>query len=368
MALPGAAVARPAYRGPNVILIRFGGGVRRQEVLDPARTYAPGFLRDLAPRGTLYTKMEITTDPGIDTSHGQGTLNLLIGRYAHYEDVHGRLLGERFEAASPTLFEMLRKQYDVPPHETLIVNHENRVDEEFYAFSNHEAFGPRYRCNVLSLYRFKTFLLRRQIAEGELDEAELVAKRKALAELEAVDLRAQNDEGQGPEIDAFWERWRTHYGESGLVNPRGDQLLTELAVRAMRELSPRFLLVNYNDPDYVHWGNASHYTRAISIIDQGIQRLVETAAMLPAYRDDTVFAIAPDCGRDDNRFMAIPYQHHFNSRSSREIFALFFGPGITQGAVIDRPVQQIAVAPTLGRVMGFATPTADEAPLREVFA
>ncbi len=366
--LPRRALAQPDYRGPNVVLIRFGGGVRRRESIDPAHSHAPYLLHELVPRGTLFPRMEISSAPGIDTSHGQGTLNLLIGRYAHYEDVNGRFLGDRFEAESPTLFETLRKQYAVAPHQTLIVNGEDRTDEEFYAFSNHEDFGPRYRCNVLSLYRFKCFLLRRQLREGKLDEAEEREKRAELARLESLDHRDQNRDGQGPEIEAFWERWRGHYGESGLVNPRGDRLLTELARRAMGELRPRLLLVNYNDPDYVHWGNPTHYTRAISVIDDGIRQLVETAESDPFYRDRTVFVVAPDCGRDDNRYMAVPYQHHFNSRSSREIFALVFGAGVARGQVIDRVVEQIAVAPTIGRVMGFSMPHGDGAPLDEAWA
>ena len=32
------AVAKPAYRGPNVVLIRFGGGARRRESIDPRHT------------------------------------------------------------------------------------------------------------------------------------------------------------------------------------------------------------------------------------------------------------------------------------------------------------------------------------------
>ena len=38
------------------------------------------------------------------------------------------------------------------------------------------------------------------------------------------------------------------------------------AVTAMTELSPKLMMVCYQDPDYVHWGNASHYTRAIAVI------------------------------------------------------------------------------------------------------
>ncbi len=357
LALPRAAAARrPAPRGPKVIVVRFGGGVRRRETIDAEHGYAPYLLHDLAPRGTLFTNVEISSEPGIDTSHGQGTLNLLIGRYAHYTDVRGRTLGDRFEAAHPTLFEYLRQARDVAPHEAILVNGEDRTDEEFYAFSNHTDYGLPWRGSVLSLYRFKCYLLRRQLREGRFEGEVLRRKQLELAKLEALDHRDQNVDGQGGEIEAFWERWRRHYGESGLVNPRGDRLLTELAIRALRELRPRLMMVCYNDPDYVHWGNPAHYTRGIAIMDEGLRRLADTVDADPFYRGDTVFAVVPDCGRDDNRFMTVPFQHHFNSRSSREIFALLFGAGIARGQVVDRRVEQIAVTPTLGHLMGVPTP------------
>ncbi len=72
--------ARPAYRGPNVILIRFGGGVRRRETIDPVNTYAPFFCHDLVQRGTLHQNMEISSLQGVETSHGQGTLYLITGK------------------------------------------------------------------------------------------------------------------------------------------------------------------------------------------------------------------------------------------------------------------------------------------------
>ncbi len=363
-----AAASAPAYRGPNVVLVRFGGGVRRRETIDPAHTHAPWFLRELAPRGTLYRGMELSHAEWVHTSHGEGTLNLLTGRYDRHEDVSGRFLGARFESAHPTLFELLRRRYDLAPHEALIVNHEDRTDEEFYSFSNHPDYGLAYRCEVLSLYRFKCHLLRRQIESGGLGDDALEAKRAGLAELESLDLRAASVRGQSPPIERFWDGWRAHYGESGLVNPRGDRLLTELAVRAVRELRPRLMLVNYNDPDYVHWGNPAHYTRAISIIDAGIRRLVETCASDPFYRDRTVFVIVPDCGRDSNPFMAVPFQHHFNSRSAREIFALVVGPGLERGRVVDRRVEQIAVTPTVAALMGAPARYAQAGPLREALA
>ncbi|MCI0745394.1 MAG: hypothetical protein L0Y58_08325 [Verrucomicrobia subdivision 3 bacterium] len=370
-ALPGAVAAEsesPAYRGPNVIIVRFGGGVRRRETIDPDHTYAPFLCHELASRGTLFKNMEIASLEGIETSHGQGTLYIVTGKYDKYKDVRGQFLGERFEAKVPTVFEYLRKQFDVPHHQTLIVNGEDRTNEEFYTFSNHHLFGVNYRSNVLSLYRFKTFLLRRNIAAGKWTGKELEKRKKELAKLEAVDFRNTEKNGQGPELTEFWERWRRHYGQTGFVNPRGDRLLTELTIRALRELRPKLLMVNYNDPDYVHWGNMTHYTRGIAIIDEGLRQLVATVDADEEYRGNTVFVVVPDCGRDTNPLASVPCQHHFGSRSSHEIFALLFGPGISRGEVVDKHADQSSIAATIGQVMGFKAEYAEGPVLGEAIA
>jgi len=363
-----AESARPEYRGPNVVIVRFGGGVRRRETIDPDHTYAPFLSHELTKRGTLFKNMEIDQIEGVETSHGQGTLYIVTGKYDRYKDVRGQFLGERFEAKVPTVFEYLRKQFDVPEHQTLIVNGEDRTSEEFYTFSNHHLFGVNYRSNVLSLYRFKTYLLRRNIQLGKWSGKELEQKKKELTKLEAVDFRNTEKNGQGPELTQFWDRWRQHYGETGFVNPRGDRLLTELTIRALRELRPKLIMVNYNDPDYVHWGNMTHYTRGIAIIDEGLRQLVTTVAADEQYRDNTVFVVVPDCGRDTNPLAAVPCQHHFGSRSSHEVFALMFGPGIAKGEVVDKLHQQSSIASTVGKVMGFKTAHAEQNVLAEAFA
>jgi hypothetical protein len=360
--LPGApAMARAGtYTGPKVIIVRFGGGVRRRETIDPTHTYAPYLRHELTKRGTLFPLMEIDSAEGVETGHGQGTLNILTGSYESYHDVKGEFFGERFEARVPTLFEYLRKAYAVPAHQALIVNGEDRAQEEFFTFGNHHLYGARYRSEVLSLYRYKTYLLRRMIARHEGTDVELAAAARELSKLEAIDYRRDGtDGGQVRAIESFWEDWRRHFGQSGLINPRGDGLLTELAIRAMRKLQPSLMMVNYQDPDYVHWGNPAHYTRGIAVIDRGIERLVAAAASEPGYRDNTVFAIVPDCGRDSNSLMAVPYQHHFGSRSAHEIWALIVGPGVAKNQVVDKVVQQSSIAATVGRLMGVETRLAE---------
>ena len=367
------ALQLPDYRGPNVIIVRFGGGVRRHETIDPQHSYCRFFLNELVPRGTFYPRMTIDQFQDINTSHGEGTLYIASGKYEKFKGIGAKIgdkkfLDARFEASVPTLFEYLRAAYNVPEYQTLIVNSEDRGDEEFYNFSNHHLYGAQFKSNTLSLRRFKTWLLRKQITEGKFNGKQLAKERQDLKKMESIDYRHEETDGQVAELQEFWRGWAEYYGESGFVNPRGDRLLTTLAMRAMRELRPRLMMINYTDPDYVHWGNPHHYTQAISIIDQELGKLDAAVRNYPNYCDNTVFVIVPDCGRDSNPYTAVPFQHHFNSRSAHEIFALFVGPGIDRGVVVDKPADQIQVASTVGRLMKVPTPHADGRILEEVFA
>jgi hypothetical protein len=118
----------------------------------------------------------------------------------------------------------------------------------------------------------------------------------------------------------------------------------------------------------VHWGNKTHYTRGISIIDQGLKQLVNAVDADPFYRNNTIFVVLPDCGRDNNPLVAVPYQHHFNSKSSHEIWALMFGPGVPKNTVVDRKVDQISVAATIGRHMNMPTKFTEGPALAEAIA
>jgi len=367
----GAATLLPheagaaAYRGPNVIIVRFGGGVRRAETIERPTSYAPFLLNVMAERGVLIPNVTIDRIEGGDTSHAEGTLNILTGRYQSYEKVGDQGLAPLLEPAQPTLFEYLRKRFDIPSHQALLINGEDRPQEEYLTYGGHEHYGVSYRSEVVGLYRYKLFRLQRVLDEGAASDEELEEARKALEKLKSFDYRgtAQN---QSPEMIRFWERWRAYYSDDSHRFPRGDRLLTELALWAIDELRPRLMMINYQDPDYVHWGNASHYTRAIGVIDRGLQQLALAVEASEHYRGRTVFVVVPDCGRDANPLMSVPFQHHFNSRSAHEIFALIAGPGIVSGRSLDKPVDQTSIAATVGAIMGFRT-EAEGRPLSEIF-
>ena len=359
-------LAKSAYRGPNVIIIRFGGGVRRRETIDPKNTFAPFLAHKLKKRGVLIPDMMIEKLEGLNTSHAEGTLNILTGRYMAWRDAGSRVLEDRLEPTEPTLFEYFRKAYDVPAHRTLLINGEDRPQEEFFAFARHKHYGIKYRSENLSLYRYKLFKFRKILAERRGSEEEIKKVRAEYDQLKSMDYRGVGIR-QSPQIERFWRDWRKDYRDSGLINPRGDRLLTELALRAMKTLRPALMMINYQDPDYVHWGNKSHYTRAISIIDQGLERIVGLADKDPFYRRRTSFVIIPDCGRGANPLTALPFQHHFNTRSAHEIWALFFGPHIARGKTYDRKFDQSQMASTIGAMMGMRTPRAQGQAIGGIF-
>src|SRR5947207_1572452 len=105
---PEAKWDKPHYEGPepapgpfpddrpNVILVRFGGGVRRRETVSyPDQTYCPFILKELGQKqGVLFNNVEMASRPNVVTNHGQGTLYILTGEYRHYEDIQRQPLAD----------------------------------------------------------------------------------------------------------------------------------------------------------------------------------------------------------------------------------------------------------------------------------
>jgi len=377
--LMGQPTPKLDYTGPNLILIRFGGGARRLESIDPKHTHAPYLAHVLAKQGVMFPQMEIdhfkkaknANGKPVDTSHGQGTIYIMTGNYKKLDNAGGDGLDERFVPPVPTLFEYFRNRYNVPAHQTLIINSEDRKQEEFLTYSNHVKFGIDDKCEILSLYRFKRHLFEQVLDSGKRDgKAISKADRKKIEQeykqLMSIDQRQKV--ADKPELIGFWERWRAHYGDSGLKNPRGDRLLTELALRAMARLRPRMMMINYTDCDYVHWGIRSHYYNALGIMDQGIKQIVAATKASPFYRDNTLFVIVPDCGRDNNLLTDIPFQHHFNTKHAHKIFALLFGKGVPKGKTFDKGCDQTQIAATIGQLMGYPTPEAESQKLQAAIA
>lgn len=78
--------------------------------------------------------------------------------------------------------------------------------------------------------------------------------------------------------------------------------------------------------------------------------------------------ILPDFGRDSD-FSAggNGFQHHRTGDAlSRTTWMMALGPGVRHGAFVERPVESLDLAPTLGALLGFSTPLVHGKALTEV--
>ncbi|MCB1681870.1 MAG: hypothetical protein H6858_06205 [Rhodospirillales bacterium] len=348
-----ADISGKKYKGPNVILIRFGGGVRRRETINPVNSFSPFMLNRLIPNGTLYSNMSIAELPHNDTDHAQGTVNIMTGRYFGYTTHDEKVSGNFLRPSVPSIFEYLRANYALEAHEALIINGEDRAQDDGFHMHLHEEYGAETRPELLSPTRFDAYMLQLKLEQDSLSADIRSELEKKLSDVRKKSPQFLKPDEYSQEIQTFWRKWRAYYGDDNLKHPRGDRQTTEMALWALRYLRPKLMMVNYQDPDFVHFGVKSHYTRGISIIDQGIQTLVTAVEADPFYRENTVFVIVPDCGRDNNPLMDVPFQHHFNSHSSHEIFALLYGTGIAKNKTIGRETDQTAIASTIAALMGF---------------
>ena len=342
--LPGSARAEQPERaeGPKVVIVRFGGGVRRLETIARGhRTFAPHLVNDLLPRGTLWENVEM--EPRT-TSHTLGTINLLTGSW--FPDPMPRGGAEEVVPHAPTLFELARKDLGLPQHEVLVCN--NYIHSEQLGFSEHPDFGEDHQPGLLSYYELERTAIDRRLAEPGLTDRDRQRLEDERAQLLFRHYRA---DARPPEpLLAYFEEHRARYGSH---YARGDRLVRDLALASLERFRPRLLAVNFNDTDYVHTGISYFYTRGIQAIDRYTRDIHQALRRDPFYRDDTYLFVVADCGRGTNPRRYMPYQHHEpHEAGSHEVFVYATGPGVGRGTRVDRLRLQVDLAPTVGHLLG----------------
>ncbi|MFN7971396.1 MAG: sulfatase-like hydrolase/transferase [Acidobacteriota bacterium] len=351
----------------NVVLVRYGGGVRREETTGAwGQSLSPFLHESLLPNGTLYDNLFIPW--GISTGHMEGTLLLTTGRHeTPVQKFPGR--GDEFPF-HPTVFETYRKASGAGPHDAVVVNNEQR-NTEFVAYSSAPGYGRRWGGTVLSLHALAIREQRRALG-GDIPERERREREAKLAELLTIDQRPDRDGYDDAEIE---ERFFIPFLQRfGYRPPKGDAFQTEATIQALRTLRPRLLMVHYQDCDYAHWGASHFYYEGVRRMDQGLRRIVEEIQENPSYRENTVLLVVPDVGRGINvaknggpNHLRLHFQHHNpEDKGSHETFALAWGSGIAPGKRIDEARDPVDVAPTVAALLGHAMPGVDGRLLDEV--
>lgn len=380
----------PGAKDPKVVLVQYGGCVRRRETIaslqSPHTTLSPFLFHRLMPEGTVLEAMRNDELTG----HASGSFYLFSGAYPKTQD--GPF--QRPEPISiPMLGEYLVKTKGWSPSQSLVVHNEQLDTERIWA-SVHPDFGSEFAPGVLSIYRLRKLLLERDLEAQRSAgrEREVVRAQEALEKHLAETQRREQEAylRDSPELLAFWERYLDFYEPPGVrtredlepkgqmqslvslfdpILPQGDEGWTILAKRALFELRPRFLSVIYRDVDYVHWGLPFLYQRGIERMDRGLFEIARQIEQDPYYRGTTTLLVVPEAGRGTDPKLRLPFQHHGpEDPGSHEVFLYARGPGIEAGKRIDTPSQIIDVAPTVLKIFGETSPFCEGRVLDELWS
>ncbi len=126
------------------------------------------------------------------------------------------------------------------------------------------------------------------------------------------------------------------------------------------------MVVNFWDLDLAHFGAYSLYLEAIRRTDRLVHGLWQHAQSLPAYRERTVLIVVPELGRDGDESGNGFQNHRSDDEACRRLWMLVVGAGVPRGAVAERRVRTLDVAPTLARVLGFKMPPGEGRALEEL--
>jgi hypothetical protein len=335
----------------KAIVVTFGGGARDEETWAPeGRENIPNMLGTLLPQSTFLGRVE---NRGI-LGHYVATASLATGVYETFDNFAA------VPPENPTVFEYFRKGLRRPVTDAWVVapsNGFNRIGE-----SDNRRYGAGLGAGVIQpKHLLKAALpttghggyahLLRDNYEDPFYIPKLAGSEVELRQIEEV-LRLSLDE----------------FTKHALTLSSPDELSVYIAQQLMRQLAPSLLWITLHDIDIAHSGAYSLYLEGIKRSDRLCAEIWKSVQTNPEYAGKTTMFILPDFGRDSD-FSAggNGFQHHRTGDAlSRTTWMMALGPGVRQGAFVERPVESLDLAPTLGALLGFSTPLARGKALAEV--
>jgi hypothetical protein len=153
--------------------------------------------------------------------------------------------------------------------------------------------------------------------------------------------------------------WPTYHAAGSTDDDVWAQAQTVLSTQA-----PHFMLLYLADVDHAgHSGDWIAYTQAIANADDIVGRLWQTIQTNPTYAGKTTMIVTNDHGRHTTDFT----WHGDSCAGCRRIQLLAVGPDIRVGALSTVPRTIPDIVPTIGELMGFATPLATGSSMDEIF-
>jgi hypothetical protein len=339
-----ASLARPSPSATRkVVIVTFGGGARDSETFAvEGQRNIPRLLGELIPQGTFFTQV---VNKGI-LGHYVATASIATGVYETFNNFAA------LPPPNPTLFEYYRR--DLWRKDAWVIAPSNGFQR--IGASSHRAYGLDFGATVIQPKQLLAAALGNKSAIDYerllLDSYDMPVSRAGLSERES-DFNLQV---LASVLKLSVDDFMRHARNTGSA----DELSVFIARQLMRNVAPSLMLLTLHDIDVAHSGAYSLYLEGIQRADRLCAELWNTIQSNSEYKDRTTLLIMPDFGRDaDGDPGGNGFQHHRTGGAlARTTWLVALGPGIRGNGTVDRPIEPIDLAPTVGRLLGFKTPLA----------
>jgi hypothetical protein len=347
-----ASVSSSAANDERKLILVTCGGIRRSDTFhDSGLQNIPHLFGDLLPHCVFYPFIR---NAGA-TSHYNTISSILTGNWQRLDD------WGKTPPASPTLFEYLRKRMELSQDNAWLISSNKALSSQIGASSVRD-FGPRYGANVVFPKQLLINAVIRAASEGH---AEHSAARAAMQpELEAILLHTDNYEGLGWSVsgDASSLDLRMQSSMQQAIEDlvrtnvpiSGDEFTFLVSEEVMRRFAPSLLTITFSDVEVAHFGSYSMHLAGIRTVDRLVYELWNLVQSLPSYSGKTTLFVLPEFGRD---FDGSSTNGFFNHRSTDDSTSLTWmmclGEAARSADVIEHPVQQIDLCPTIASLFGI---------------
>lgn len=335
----------------KVVIVTFGGGARDEETFAPdGQENIPGLIKTLLPQSTFFGRV---VNQGI-LGHYVATTSLATGVYETFNNFSGAA------PPHPTLFEYFRSDLRRPASDAWVISPSNGFRN--MGSSTARRYGPNTGASVI----LPKQLLRAAaptFSTGDMDRL----LRDTYEEPHSTG-GLTGSEANLRQIEATLRLSRDEFVRHALSLDSADEMSAYVARQLMQQVVPSLLWITLHDIDVAHSGAFSLYIEGIQRTDRLCVEIWNSIQANPEYAGKTTMFVLPDFGRDsDTDPGGNSFQHHrTGDAASRTTWMMVLGPGIRQGTFVQRPVESIDLVPTIGKILGVATPLAQGKVLPEV--
>ena len=334
----------------KVIIILFGGGTRSRETIDdPSHRYIPHLWKEMVPKGTLFTNMRVEGK----VVHPNSAGSIMTG-FWEWDD-----LDWTRPVANPTIFEIYRKAYNQPDTDTWAFVYASILANTGKSLA--PGFGEQYAANVVvpptisrKTHEKMSQLMQEAKATGSnANELAAIERGIEMAKKESkIDFSYLRSNKARKFMQARYGKWK----DQG-TSTSHDEFLTDCTIACMEEFAPSVIAVDFGEIDCAHYGSWSRYTDAIARTDVLTHRIWESSKKLDSYKENTLFLILPDHGREEGEFGFVHHSDFYTGRgtdeSCRKVWMLALGNDIKKGNTIGKPTPITTAASTAMDYLGL---------------